>query len=220
MPYQSKAKRERSQWMTLREAVNHVQAVECSDEAGALKQLRMALGDGDIPAHWAAEPLPPGFYSVGDPSPFSSDQVPTDALYWHSVLIFLEGDCRVIDQQRYDDEAQRPPLPRPRPLLLLRSRVVELWPLQDQVRKDSSQTDSASTTQPELPVHRPASTDDILRAARELYQRPGKPPNQTKAEQLLGRMFPGTSRKEFIRPILQRQEFDDLRLKPGNQRKV
>lgn len=205
--------------MTLREAVNHVQAAECSDEVGALKQLRMALGDGDIPAHWAAEPLPPGFYSVGDPSPFSSDQVPTDALYWDSVLIFLDGDGRVIDQQRYDDEAQRPPLPRPRALLLLRARVVELWPLQGQGRKDSSQTDSASTTRPEMPVQRPASADAILRAARELYEQPGKPPNQTEAEQQLLAKFPGTSREPFIRKVLQSPEFKALRLKPGNQRK-
>ena len=60
--------------MTLCEAVNHIQAVECTDQAGALKQLRMALGDGDIPTHWAADPLPRGVYSIGDPSPFSSDQ--------------------------------------------------------------------------------------------------------------------------------------------------
>jgi hypothetical protein len=98
--------------------------------------------------------------------------------------------------------------------------VRQLWPLSNQQRKNPPQSSSGSTIKPEMPVHRPAAKEEIVRAARELYRQPGKPPNSLEAEQLLMKQFPGTSRDEFIRPILRAKEFADLRLKRGNQRKV
>lgn len=218
MPYQSRAKRERAAWMTLSEAVNHIQSVECTDQAGALNQLRMALGDGDIPTRWAADPPPLGGYSIGDPSPFSSEQVPTDAMYWHNVLIFLDGDGRVIDQPSYYDKTQEPPLPRPRQLLLLRTRVFELWPLSNHRIKDS-QTDLGSTTQPETLPRRSFDDDEIRSAARDIYrERENDPPNETNAEQLVRQKL-GGGKRDDIRRILKEQEFFGLRRKPGNQPK-
>ena len=202
MTYQSRAKRERAQWITLSEAVTHVQAVECSDQAEALDQLRMALADADIPAHWAADPLPPEIYSVGDPGPFSCDQVPTDAMYWLHVLIFISGDCRVIDQPSHYDETQ--PLPRPRQLLLLRTRVMELWPL-------------SSTTQPGKLRRRKFNDDEILSAARDVYgKKENDRPNTPDAERLVRQKL-GGGKRDNIRRILREPEFADIRRKPGNQ---
>jgi len=51
MPYESKAERERPLWMTLVEAVEHVQAhlaQEGCGELAALTQLRMACREGEI----------------------------------------------------------------------------------------------------------------------------------------------------------------------------
>jgi hypothetical protein len=200
--------------MTLCEAVNHIQAVECTDQAGALNQLRMALGDGDIPTHWAADPLPPGVYSIGDPSPFSSDQVPTDAMYWLHVLIVLDGDGRVIDQPFYRDETQEPPLPRPRQLLLLRTRVFELWPLSNHERKERG-----STTQPKKLRRRKVEEDEIRRVARDIYrENENDPPNKPTAERLIRQRLGGGKRPD-IRKILEEVEFHGVRREPGNQPK-
>jgi hypothetical protein len=63
MPYQPKAERERPLWMTLVEAVEHVQAhlaQHGGPELGALSQLRMACGESEIPLRWAADQPPEG----------------------------------------------------------------------------------------------------------------------------------------------------------------
>src|ERR1700751_2631731 len=104
MPYVSKVKRERAQWMTLVEVVNHIQTVEACDPTAALDQFRRALSDGEVPTHWAANPLPAPIYRLGDPPNFSDDEVPTGAGYWLYVLIFLDGDGRVIDQPFHHDK--------------------------------------------------------------------------------------------------------------------
>jgi hypothetical protein len=224
MPYVSKWVRERALWMTLVEAVTQIQDCEGCTQLEAVGQLRQALGEADIPARWAAYPpinRPPS-YSFAMPHLLSSEQVPTDAFFWASAPIYLDGNGRVIDEyflRGPDGESVVGPTPRGRELFLLRSRVLELWPLSNHRRKESSPTGSGSTTQPELPVRRPASEADLLRAARELYQQPGKPPNLREAEEQLMSKFPSTSREQFIRPILRRQEFADLRLKRGNQPK-
>lgn len=115
MPYQGKEARERLRWMTLAEAVDHVVLTEHCERVVALSEIRLALGEGDIPGRWAASPLPAGFYPLGLPPIFSSDNVRIDHEYWSQVLILLDPDCRAVDRAG------------PRQLLLLRSRVLELW---------------------------------------------------------------------------------------------
>jgi hypothetical protein len=213
MPYRSKVDRERPLWMTLEEAFAHIQAhlaQESCDPLGAETQVRMACGEGEIPLRWAADPPPQGFYFFGSPPLFAADEVPTDPRYWSQVLIF--GD-RVVDQSfSFLTEADSAPerAPRQRGLFLLRSRVLELWPLRDDKGKDRS-TDQ--------PKKRAATDGQIVAAARELYeQMRDKPPNLTKAEKLLADRLPGTPRK-IIRPILKQREFANLRLPRGNQPK-
>src|SRR3984893_16041430 len=92
----------------------------------------MACGEADIPLRWAADAPLPGIYQIGLPRLFSSDQVPTDPMFWDHALIFLTGNGCVVDQRFlfFNEEDYSPePAPRPRELLLLRSRVLELWPL-------------------------------------------------------------------------------------------
>jgi hypothetical protein len=113
MPYRSKVDRERPLWMTLGEALAHIQAhlVQGScDQLSAETELRMACGEGEIPLRWAADPPPQGlcfFESFGLHSLFAADEVPTSPLYWRQVLIF--GD-RVVDQSFSSlTEADTPP---------------------------------------------------------------------------------------------------------------
>src|SRR5580704_14090020 len=53
MPYVSAAERQRQRWMTLKEALSHIQHVEKLDENAALQQLRLALAEGAVGASWA-----------------------------------------------------------------------------------------------------------------------------------------------------------------------
>jgi hypothetical protein len=55
MPYVSNEERERQKWMTLKEAVSHVQHVDACDEETAVKDLRAALADGAVEVRWANE---------------------------------------------------------------------------------------------------------------------------------------------------------------------
>jgi hypothetical protein len=214
--------------MTLIEAVTHVRAhlaQEGCDEGGALGQLRKALGEGEVSARWAADPPPPlgplGMY-IGSPPLFSSDAVPTDALFWDLALIFLDGDGRVVHQSFLfnAENSDSEHAPRPRGLFLLRSRKFELWPLPPPAPNVSDQTGSGSSGQTPRPRPQLASKSQILDTARTLYQQAGNnPPNLTKAEQLIASLLPGTPRGK-IRPILQQEEFAALRRKAGNQPKA
>jgi hypothetical protein len=222
MPYQPKAERERPLWLTLIEAVEHVQAhleQHGCPELGALRQLRMACGEGEIPLRWAADQLPKGIFRIGLPPLFSDEEVPTDPMFWENALIFLIGSGRVIDQRFvYLDEtdAALERAPRPRELFLLRSRVLELWPLRSDTHEGETPTGNSGSVD-QIPTPRPATDEEILAVARNLYQQAGNnPPNLTKAEQLVAALLPETKR-DFIRPILQRPEFENLRRKPGRQ---
>ena len=205
MPYISKWARERALWMTLVEAVTHIQDCDGCTQLEALGQLRQALGEADIPARWAAYPpinRPPS-YSRAMPHLLSSEQVPTDAFFWSGALIYLDGNGRVIDEfflRGPDGEFVAGPTPRGRELFLLRSRVLELWP---QLQK--------------LP-RRSVNDDEILSAARELYlERKNDPPNKPVAERLIRQKL-GGGKRDDIRRILE-DEFPNVRRKPGNQPK-
>ncbi|MGH7119552.1 MAG: hypothetical protein ACREFP_11285 [Acetobacteraceae bacterium] len=61
MPYVSKADRERAQWMTLREAVEHVRAIEKCSAKEALRQIASAVNDHAVGAVYEdseGRPLP------------------------------------------------------------------------------------------------------------------------------------------------------------------
>ena len=109
--------------MTLAEAVRHIQvSVEC-EEASALGELRVVMGQGLLPARWAFDRSRES--TLFEPPPiFSQDPVPTDPLYWAIVLIFMDGDGAVVDQSYWIEATTTP---QRRGLFLLVSRVLELW---------------------------------------------------------------------------------------------
>ncbi len=258
--------------MTLGGTVGHIQAVDGVDRSPALFQFRMARADGDLPARWAADPLSPDIftlgddplpsnikphiynlwdhpwwpphadedlparwaadplspeiynvgddpsspdvgrdvYTLGDPWPFSSDEVPTDPSYWFSVLIFFnDDDAWVVDQPgTCFSETQEHPLPRPRQLFLLRSRVLELWPPSNHERKDQN-------IQVEKPARRSVGDDEIRSTARDIYREIDRP-NKAVAERLVRQRL-GGGKRDDIRRILDEKEF--VRRDPGNQLK-
>jgi hypothetical protein len=215
MPYRPKSERELPLWMTLSEAARHIHLVDECNFIEALRQLRMGLGDGDIPARWAADPPPslPGFFQVGFEPLFAPDPVPTDALYWNAVLIFLDGDGHVIDQSVYADEKSAPP--RPRRLFLLRSKINALWPIQSEPHGATHQ----AKTNVRKTAKQHASKEQIREAARELYRSEvgKKPPNSEQAERLIRDRVPGATRPK-IRLVLREEEFDKLRWRRGQRK--
>jgi hypothetical protein len=205
MVYISKKKRERAYYVTGIDALDHICKVDGCDRKNASPQLAAAHVDGEARIIYASNREP----------------LPATREFWKQAWIQLSTGMVLHD--RSDSEVREAALKAGvicyRQILVRREDLEGICP-SDQRRKESSPIGSASATQPELLVRRPASEDDILRAARALYRRPGKPPNQREAEQQLMAEFPRTSREYFIRPILRRQEFADLRLKRGNQRKT
>jgi hypothetical protein len=203
MPYASKKKRECTYYLTGIDALDHISKVDESDRKSASRQLATAHVDGEARIIYASDRQP----------------LPATREFWKQAWIQLSTG-RVL-HDRSDPEIRKAALDAGviyyRPILVRREDLERIWP-PDQRRKDSSPTGSDLTTPSELPAQRPAPVADILRAAKELYQKAGKPPNLREAEQQLMAKFPGTSREPFIRPILQRKEFADLRLKRGNQR--
>ncbi len=190
-----KAETKYEKWMSLVEAIEHIRMSEHCDSLEALRQLKKEIGDGMVRVQWD-DSQGPG--DCPDPKYLPASQ----------LLLIGTG----IAPDKVEEEY--------RPLLVERFAAQILWPLASSRSKNSSQISSGSTTQPELPVRRPAPEADILRAATELYQKPGKPPNMREAEKALMAKFPGTSREEFIRPILRKKEFANRRLKRGNQPKT
>jgi hypothetical protein len=165
----------------------------------AFRQLRTAAADGEVRIIYADD---------------ADGPLPATREFWSNVTIQSSTGSILYDQS--PDDVRKAALDNGviyfRPILVHRGDLEKTWPV-------APQTSLGSNIQLELPIRRPAAESDIVRAARELYQQSGKPPNQMVAEQLLMAKLPGTSRDKFIRPILQRKEFQALRLKPGNQRK-
>jgi hypothetical protein len=82
---------------------------------------------------------------------------------------------------------------------------------------NGSETTGRTTQDTHMPAAKgsPASKAQIRRAAKELYQQPGKPPNLNEAEKQLRDML--DTPRRLILPILQEHEFASLRLKRGKR---
>jgi hypothetical protein len=88
MPYKTKAERERENWMTLPDAVAHIQSSDqCDDEGVVHRQLHAALADGALrPLRWEQEPddRPPPFGYTPIMSPTDTPPIGRD---WLSAKI-------------------------------------------------------------------------------------------------------------------------------------
>lgn len=205
MTYVSRAERERALYVSAIDAADYICKIDGCSRTKAFRQLRIAAADGEVRIVYDRDLKP----------------LPATREFWQDVWIQLSTGWVLDHLMRVDPEVTKAALRAGvidyEPILVRREDLERVWPV---AQRSLEPQPTGSTTQPELPVRRPASEADIRNAARELYQQPGTPPNQTKAEQLLMAKFPGTSRDAFIRPILQAEEFRALRLKPGNQRKT
>jgi hypothetical protein len=226
MPYVTKLERKRREWMTLAEAVEYVATVEGfpanegipkSEKVHAiwwlrsldtldpaLQQIRAALVDGEIPVKWASDTFFSDFY-------FADDDPPPEGTFWIIAAIYPSENYAVLDQKTpkvLGGECAPDPAGNKRQLLLLRSKVYELWPSTEMANiKDSSR--SYGKTSPSL--------EEIEQVVREIYDSNSRP-NILEAERLVREKLPTATRK-LVRHVLKEPQFSAKRRPAGNSKK-
>jgi hypothetical protein len=138
MPYQSKADRERAQWMTLREALTHIGKAERCTLKAALRQLGEAIADREIDARW-----PHALHLSGD---WDEDLgPPRDIRFWKSARFILAGGGRILDDPACRTHHVRLQLIREgklhyRRVLIRRDDVERIWPAREEGRPPEIQS--------------------------------------------------------------------------------
>ena len=180
MPYVSKAARDRKLWITPKEAVAHVCKVERCNPTEAQDQILLALTDENIGTRWG-DAVPVGYYKNGQ-AKFGADSVlwGADPYCWADTIINWDTGT-TFDPRReninFDRRAtakragKKPPklLNEERPLLLLKSRVMILWPTPNELDRQNSPIleplpdGPTSGSKPRKPRNRDTEKDALLR---------------------------------------------------------
>jgi hypothetical protein len=189
----SEAEEERGQWMSLVEAIEHIQIARHCDSIEALCQFKQELRDGMVRVEWEDSE---GAKDCPDPKFLQASQ------------LLLIGTGLALDnvQEIY------------RPLSVERSAVRKLWPLPSYRHEGSRQAVSQAAGQ-QRQNKRPASEAQIREGLRKIYADPSNDsPNVNVAYDLLKLELPN-ARKNSVMQILKEPEFKDQRRDPGNQPK-
>jgi hypothetical protein len=109
------AEEEHEQWMSLVEAIEHIQIAQHCDSIEALSQLKRELRDGMVQAEWEDSKEP-------------KDRPDLEFLQASQLVLFGTGSAPDNVQAIY------------RPLVVERSAVCKLWPLPNHWHKGSRQT--------------------------------------------------------------------------------
>lgn len=177
-------------------------------ESVALKQIRLALQDHEIPVRWARETWPrEKSFSPG--AIFANDEPPPGGLFWQHTIVFPLENYAVLDRLFFLDSVMGMGLEdqekaNKRQLLLLRSRVHQLWPSTERIETEAI-----------LKKEKPTS-EQIRQVAREVYGTTEPPPNINKAQQLIREKLPNATRV-LMKPVLKEPEF--VRRDSGNPKK-
>jgi hypothetical protein len=211
MAYLSKAQRARDQWITLKEAVEHIKRVEKIDENIALQQLRLALADGAVGASWSMDKNLPeepgdspacGFEIAACPDPF-----------W---FIAIDMEVGTIDfQHKYENPSHayiaRHAKKRPRPscdtiVWVWKESILKYWP------EDSDGTKSARKPD--------ATPDDYREALREeykMFKREGRKIPNVNQTDIAYRLPNKRVLAKAVAAIAMEKEFKDQRLRAGQR---
>ena len=144
MAYVPKAAKDRALWITPKEAVAHVCEVEHCEPTEAQDQILRALEDNEIGNRWG-DAIPVGYYKSGR-AKFGGDSPlwGGDPYYWADAIVNWDTGT-TFDPRReninFDRRAtatragRKPPklLNEKRPLLLLKSNVMKLWPTSNEI---------------------------------------------------------------------------------------
>lgn len=182
----------------------------------ALDQIRAALQDDEIPKKWAQDRWPQSHSFV--PNQLFALDDPPSGFFWQYAQMDPSANYAVSDETPLfllgGVVGERAANRRLRELLLLRSRVYELWP----IKETNNPPPSPPSLQPAPKVRRtPVIPDEnlIRNEARKLYDRSNPKPNMAKAENFIRDAIPG-ARRTLIRKILKDEEFAKQRRPAGN----
>jgi hypothetical protein len=145
MSYVSPAERERQRWITLKEAISHIQRVDGCDEVIAFAQLRRALADGAIEARWGPDEFSPRLFEI---QPGRRIRLAT---FWRTVPIDEEGgfipggypeDLPDADPD-IEDNSPEQYMPKRYYLFVLRDSISRHWASPDPENAVKSQSPPA-----------------------------------------------------------------------------
>jgi hypothetical protein len=238
MPYVSGAERERQRWMTVREAIGHIQRVDKCDNEAALAQLRRALGHGAIEVRWGPGEFSPTLFDIQPGRRISL------ATFWRTVPIDEEGGfIPGVYQEDWwdpDDEEIGPEkyLAHRYYLFVRRDSVSGHWP---SANSENAEEKSPTSELRETVFEEAAAADvqaaaikketgrrnrgyalepQIWEAAVQIYDEAAKagakPPNITEAFHLIAkRLAPKLAPKRRVFPVLREDEFKNRRWRAG-----
>ena len=192
MPYVSRAARDRKLWITPKEARAHVCETERCAHEEAEQQIRHALADTKIKLRWA-DSKPIDYYTNGrakfgmDQPPKEPDAVQNEDHDWlkakldwesgrtHDPQAYFFNKLRRMNAQgtgkkphQWDDE---------RPLLLLKSDVMKLWPKDDGPGDEVDELPILAEVPGSLTSQRPTITGDTSSNS----PKPPSPPKLSKS---------------------------------------
>jgi hypothetical protein len=233
MPYVSNADREHALWVTLREAVEHIEEVEHCSFRAAWDQLRAAIGDQAVMVRWGDVSLElstihDGHYIVDDDVP------PNNKWFWKSARAIFVGTGCLLDDPACRAKNTRLKLIREgtlryRPVLIQREAVERIWPIANETAEPQRPTTDQIGDAEESPSdsdnsHGPfrfAKDEKVCQLVREMYADPANVrPNLNEAWDLLkGKLEPLGVTRERLHPILKKAEFADQRNKRGQRKR-
>lgn len=244
MPYKTRFERQKSEWITLAQAVEHVASVESdrstsepkepkatqdappgmewlrnpsphSPALDALSQVRAALQDGEIPIKWAQDGWPQSHTFIPGEL-FALDDPPT-GVFWRYAEIDYPDSYLVSDQMPFvlsGGVASERAVTDRKMRQLLLLRA-RVYELWPTKDRDSA---SSSPHGPALDNRRKGVSpeENLIRdEVRALYSRSNPKPNMAQAEQSIRAAMPGATRG-VIRKVLKEEEFAKQRRLAGN----
>jgi hypothetical protein len=175
------AEEEHEQWMSLVEAIEHIQIAQHCDSIEGLSQLKPELRDGMVGAEWEDSEGP---NDCPDPKFLQASQ------------LLLIGSGLAVDtvQEVY------------RPLLVERSAVRKLWPLPNDRHKGSRQT-----VQPAGQQRQPSGAQIRQALRKIYADPSSNRPNVNKAYDLLRLSLPNAPRRAVMKVLEESEFADQRR---------
>jgi hypothetical protein len=189
---------ERARWMTLREALAHIEKAEHCSVKAAWRQLGEAIADREVDVRWphALQLTRMGDYEDEDIGP------PRNIRFWKSARrIFIRGGV-ILDDPASRKNSVRLQLIRQhkllyRPVLIRRDDVERIWPTASGMAEPRLPTESLSHVAPRKPAEA-AIRKEIIRI---LELRSSNRPDENQLHHMVNEKLPGTSRSVVRRIV-------------------
>jgi hypothetical protein len=195
MPYTPKMAQERAAWMTLREALAHIEKAEHCSLNAAWTQLGEAVVDREVDARWPhAIGLTLGDWDDEDIGP------PRDIRFWKSARYILG-----VGGKHARLKLIREGKPHNRSVLIRRGDVERIWPTASGMAEPQLPTESLShgteVSQTSVAPRKPAKAAIREEVIRIFELRSSNRPDENQLYHMVKEKLPGTSRSVVRRIV-------------------